>query len=191
MDTSLALLLSLCSLWGLLEGWLILRDRARGKGTTTGDSRTRYYNILSMTLSPIAAAVMTAIPGVNALGIRSAWVFGAGVGVMSLGLGLRIWSIAVLGKYFRTTIELEADQKVIQTGPYRLIRHPSYAGLILTCIGYGAALQNAVSFAVVVTFPALALIHRIKIEEDAMAAGMGATYRAYQAGTKRLIPGIW
>jgi protein-S-isoprenylcysteine O-methyltransferase Ste14 len=191
MDIHTVTLIAVASLWGLFEAWLLLRDRARGKGKTASDGRTRSYNILAVTLSPLVAAVMTSIPWVNGLGVRSGWVFWTGIGVMALGMGLRMWSVAVLGKYFRTTIELEDDQQVIRTGPYRLIRHPSYAGLILTCIGYGAALQNAVSFAIAAAFPAIALIHRIKMEETALASGMGAAYAAYQAGTKKLIPGVW
>ena len=110
---------------------------------------------------------------------------------MVLGLGLRIRSVAALGKYFRTTIELEDNQKVNQTGPYRHIRHPSYTGLLLTCIGYGAALQNIISFIIVVTFPTMALLYRIKMEETTLAAGMGSAYISYQKKTKKLIPGIW
>jgi protein-S-isoprenylcysteine O-methyltransferase Ste14 len=144
-----------------------------------------------MTFSPTMAAILTAIPIARDLGVRSRYVFGIGIGIMALGLSLRIWSIAVLGKYFRTTIELENNQRVVQSGPYRFIRHPSYTGLILTCIGYGFALQNILSFAIVVTLPTIALLHRIDMEEEILAAGMGEAYGTYQKSTKKLIPGIW
>jgi len=108
-----------------------------------------------------------------------------------MGLSLRVWSIAVLGKNFRTTIELESSQPVVQSGPYRFSRHPSYVGMILTCIGYGFALQNILSVIIVVTLQTVALLHRIYMEEEVLAAGMGEAYGTYQKRTTRLIPGIW
>lgn len=191
MDVYTIILIAISALWIVLEAWLIIRDRKRGKGKTTIDGRTRYYNFISLTVSPIAAAILTGVPDVRSLGIRNAYVFGIGCGIMALGLGLRLWSIIVLGKYFRTTVEVDENQRVIQNGPYRLIRHPSYTGLILTCIGYGVALQNAISFLIVIVFPTIALLYRIGIEETALAAGMGAEYESYQMHTKKLIPGIW
>jgi protein-S-isoprenylcysteine O-methyltransferase Ste14 len=184
-------LIVLSAFWAGLEAWLIIRDRRRGKGKTATDSKTRNYNFLAITLSPGVAAAANAMPGLNDLGVRSFPVFSVGVCVMALGLALRIWSVAVLGKYFRTTVELEDNQKVIQSGPYRVIRHPSYTGLLLTCLGYGIALQNMVSLVVVVAFPTMALLHRIRMEETTLAAGMGVAYVSYQKRTKKLIPGIW
>ena len=55
----------------------------------------------------------------------------AGVLVMWSGLALRVWAIAALGSGFRTTVEVEPGQAVVSSGPYRWIRHPSYAGLLL------------------------------------------------------------
>lgn len=191
MDNCTILLVAVSAIWAALEGWLILRDRKRGKGKTDVDGRTRLFNFFSMTFSPSMAAILTAIPLARDLGVRSRYVFGIGIGIMATGLGLRIWAIAVLGKYFRTTIELEKGQRVVQRGPYGLIRHPSYTGLILTCIGYGLALQNILSFVMAVTLPTLALLHRIAMEEDVLAVGMGEAYGAYQKRTKKLIPGIW
>jgi protein-S-isoprenylcysteine O-methyltransferase Ste14 len=191
MEVFTIMLIAASSFWAILEAWLILRDRKRGKGSTALDSRTRRFNFFSMSFSPITAAIITSIPILKDLGVRSACVFGIGITVMALGLSLRIWSIAVLGQYFRTTIGLEDNQKVVQSGPYRFVRHPSYAGLILTCVGYGVALQNLISFIVVVTLPTMALLHRIDIEEKVLASGLGEAYVSYQKKSKKLIPGVW
>jgi protein-S-isoprenylcysteine O-methyltransferase Ste14 len=191
MDAYTILLAAVSAFWATLEAWLILRDRKRGKGKTDVDGRTRLFNFFSMTFSPAVAAILTAIPIAQDLGVRSRLVFGIGIGIMALGLSLRIWSVAVLGRYFRTTIELEDNQRVVQSGPYRLIRHPSYTGLILTCIGYGFALQNILSFVIVATLPTIALLHRIDMEEKVLTVGMGEAYGTSQKRTKKLIPGIW
>ena len=82
-----------------------------------------------------------------------------------LGLALRIWAIAALGGAFRTTVEVEPGQTVVSTGPYRWIRHPSYAGLLLIVAGFGAALGN----------------YRV----------LGEAYRTYQSDRARLIPRLW
>ena len=110
---------------------------------------------------------------------------------MLLGLILRHWSIISLGKFFRTTIELEKGQKVIDNGPYRHIRHPSYAGIILFFIGYGIVSKDWLSLGVDVCLPIASLVYRIQIEEKALAEGMGQDYVAYQKRTKKLLPGIW
>jgi protein-S-isoprenylcysteine O-methyltransferase Ste14 len=104
---------------------------------------------------------------------------------------LRYWSIYILGKYFRTTVEVEESQKIVQKGPYKWIRHPSYSGIILFCIGYGIAVQNWLSLIIAVSLPTIALLYRIKIEEEALVKGIGTEYEVYQKKTKKLIPGIW
>ena len=118
-------------------------------------------------------------------------IFWVGIIIIYLGLFLRYWSINVLGKYFRTTVELEENQKIIQRGPYKWIRHPSYSGIILFCIGYGLAVQNWLSLIIAVSLPTVALLYRIKIEEEALIKGIGTEYEVYQKKTKKLIPGIW
>ena len=109
--------------------------------------------------------------------------------------GSRAYSTALvdhrMGKYFRTTIELEKGQKVVQEGPYKYLRHPSYPGIILFFIGYGLLSKNWLSLAIAVCLPTLSLVSRIQIEEVALAEGLGAEYTAYQKKTKKLVLGIW
>jgi protein-S-isoprenylcysteine O-methyltransferase Ste14 len=56
---------------------------------------------------------------------------------MWLGLTIRLWAIVALGRAFRTTVEVDAGQAVVSTGPYRWVRHPSYSGLLLIVTGFG------------------------------------------------------
>jgi protein-S-isoprenylcysteine O-methyltransferase Ste14 len=86
---------------------------------------------------------------------------------------------------------VEESQKIVQKGPYKWIRHPSYSGIILFCIGYGLAVQNWLSLIIAILLPTIALLYRIKIEEEALVKGIGTEYEAYQKKTKKLIPGIW
>jgi protein-S-isoprenylcysteine O-methyltransferase Ste14 len=118
-------------------------------------------------------------------------LFWIGMMILSIGFLLRHWSIRILGEYFRTTIEIEKDQKVIQKGPYRYIRHPSYSGIILFFFGYGLAYQNWISVVIAVIFPTIALLYRIRNEESVLIKEIGIEYQKYKNKTKKLIPGIW
>ena len=98
---------------------------------------------------------------------------------------------ALLGTSFRTTVETHKNQKVKTDGPYRLVRHPSYSGLLLLSSGYGIAQANWLSLIVAVALPLAALLYRIRVEEATLANSLGTEYREYQTHTKKLIPWIW
>ena len=178
-------------LWLAAEAYLILRDRTRGKGKREIDRRTRNFNTIATLVALVLAPIANWVP-VLRFGVPGPTVvFWLGIAVMFLGLFLRHWSIIVLGRYFRTTIELEKGQKVIQKGPYKYVRHPSYAGIVLFFVGYGLLSKNWLSLFAAVCLPTASLVYRIRIEEVALAEGLGAEYAAYQGKTKKLIPGIW
>ncbi len=177
--------------WIAVETYLILRDKVGSKGTTTLDRRTRNYNAISLALGLCLSPVICSIPALRFAGFQSPIAFWVGIFAMCFGFLLRHWSIYVLGKFFRTTVELEKEHKLVRRGPFRYIRHSSYSGMILFCIGYGLVAQNWLSLIAAVLFPTVALLYRIKIEEAALVQGIGAEYEEYQKSTKRLIPMIW
>jgi protein-S-isoprenylcysteine O-methyltransferase Ste14 len=177
--------------WIAAEAYLIRRDHVRGKGTTTIDRKTRIYNTISLAMAVILSPIICWLPIFRFAGIGSPIVFWIGIVIVCLALLLRHWSIHVLGRYFRTTVEIEKGHKVIQTGPYKYIRHPSYSAIIVFCIGYGLIAQNWLSLIIAVSIPTISLLYRIKIEEAALIRGIGTEYKDYQKKTKRLIPGIW
>ncbi len=185
------LIFGISAIWIGLEIWLVVRDKLTGKGKTQHDQGTRNYNFISIATSMTVAGLLNGISIFWFTGSRIKILFWVGFGVMIMGLAFRIWAIIVLGKYFRTTVELDERPTVVRTGPYRWIRHPSYSGLLLACLGYGIALQNWLSLLVVITLPAMALLHRIRVEEEVLVRGIGKEYIEYQQRTKRLIPGIW
>jgi protein-S-isoprenylcysteine O-methyltransferase Ste14 len=114
-----------------------------------------------------------------------------GLVLMGLGLVVRMWAISHLGRFFTVNVAVAADQRIIDTGPYRSVRHPSYTGLLLLAVGLGLCLGNFVSLAVVV-IPMIALmLKRMRVEEEALAEALGNAYREYMGRTKRLIPGIY
>ena len=122
------------------------------------------------------------------LGPWSAWL-GAFLAVG--GTLFRQWAIRTLGRYFTRSVRVSSDQPVVQDGPYRWVRHPSYTGAVLAAAGVGLALGNAVSLACL-SFASLAAFgYRIHVEEKALVEAIGEPYRSYRSRTKGLIPFVW
>jgi protein-S-isoprenylcysteine O-methyltransferase Ste14 len=114
----------------------------------------------------------------------------AGVAIIWAGLLLRGWAIATLGRFFRRDIQVAADQVVVSSGPYAAIRHPAYAGNMLTFAGAGVLLANWGSLAALVTVPLVGVVRRA-VEETLVAERLGEPYRRYAARTARLVPHVW
>jgi protein-S-isoprenylcysteine O-methyltransferase Ste14 len=111
--------------------------------------------------------------------------------LMVAGLSIRWWAIVVLGRYFTTNVAVHEQQPVMQSGPYRFVRHPSYVGALLAFAGIGIVMHNWLSILVLLVPVMLALLYRIAVEERALLATLGAPYAEYCRQTKRLIPGIF
>ncbi|MEU4250708.1 isoprenylcysteine carboxylmethyltransferase family protein [Amycolatopsis sp. NPDC026612] len=135
---------------------------------------------------PIGRAV---VPGAGIGG--GAWLFASGIVLGWLGLLLRWWSFAALGEYFTVTVRTAEDQPVVERGPYRVLRHPSYTGLLLTFAGGGLVVANWVSAAGAVAVLLAALSHRLRIEERALGEALGDRYRQFAANRARLVPFVW
>ncbi len=184
------------AVWLVLELSLRVRDRSRGQGSTGQDRGTRTLNFALVVVAVVAADVPSAVIGKHSpLRIPGAgtdgWPIVAGLVIIWLGLALRVWAIVVLGRSFRTTVEVDADQAVVSRGPYRWVRHPSYTGLLLIAAGFGLAYSNWPGLAICLLLPAAATLRRIQVEESELTRVLGDPYRAYRDRTKRLIPGVW
>ena len=118
-------------------------------------------------------------------------LFAVGIVLMWAGIGFRFWAFATLGRYFTFTVMTSADQPVVSSGPYRIVRHPSYAGALLALIGIAFVQGSWLSLAVNIVIPAVGMVNRIRVEERALVAALGEPYVAYAAGRKRLMPFVW
>jgi protein-S-isoprenylcysteine O-methyltransferase Ste14 len=174
--------------WAVLELSLRVHERLQGRGGTARDRATRVLIAITLGTSIALAATIasrTAAPRIaapyRAAGLIAMWV----------GLAIRVWAIAALGRAFRTTVEVDPGQPVVSSGPYRWIRHPSYSGLLLFTTGFGLTTGSWLALAICAVVPVPALLRRIHVEEVELAAVLGDPYRAYQGQTKRLIPGVW
>ncbi len=113
-----------------------------------------------------------------------------GVVLFAAGGALRIWPVFVLGRRFSGLVAIQTGHTLVTNGPYRLIRHPSYLGLLVNSLGWGLAFRSAagVLLAALLIPPLLA---RIRAEERLLQTEFGAEYDAYRARTFRLFPGVF
>ena len=107
------------------------------------------------------------------------------------GLILRWWAIFSLGKFFTVDVAIADDHRLVVRGPYHLMRHPSYTGMLLAFAALAGTFQNWLSLACILVPILAALAYRIYVEEIALEATFGDEYRQYAAETKRLIPGVF
>lgn len=118
-----------------------------------------------------------------------AWpLFVAGLMLMAAGIAIRWWAIGVLGRFFTPDVRIRSDQTVVERGPYRWVRHPSYSGLIICFVGLGLALSNWLSLVVLFVVPFVGLEVRMNAEERALLTSLGDDYRRFCATRPRLFP---
>ena len=186
--------------WGLAELALRLRlmlrsgigERLRTWSAQAGERLrewTFFVVVPVMAVSVIAALWLVRFRWAATGGGPAVAVVGELVAVA--GIGLRVWAIVTLDRFFTFIVGIAADHRVVQRGPYRMLRHPGYSGALLTLLGIGIVLGNWLSLLVIFLPSALALGVRIQVEERTLAHALGSEYRDYADRTARLIPGIW
>jgi len=140
----------------------------------------------------IAVALLLAWQGI--VRFAASWrmpLLWTGCVVMAAGLLLRAWSVRVLAEHFTVDVAIRPGHALIRSGPYRLLRHPSYTGALLTFYGFSLALGSAVSLAVIAVVVTAAFLWRIEVEEAVLRRAFPETYAQYARETKRLIPFVW
>jgi protein-S-isoprenylcysteine O-methyltransferase Ste14 len=178
-------------LQAILIGWaaieVLLRLRNLGGRTT-----------LDWTFGLVVASVFAATNlGFHAAHVHST-VFGGGwtpvavgLAVLAAGVALRTWAILTLGRLFKFVVVIQDGHRVVESGPYRLLRHPSYTGALVAFLGAGLALDSWLSMLALVAIPLVAILVRIRVEEAELASALGPSYTSYAARTRRLVPGLW
>ena len=175
------------AVWAIFEVRQALQHRPEAKSVDRG---SRIAVRLSTLIAVVGAAffnksVRSATITTEAL---AAWI---GLFVMWCGIGLRLWSFQTLGRYFTFTVQTSQDQPVISAGPYRVIRHPGYSGILLAVIGIGFVIDNWASLAALAGATTCGIIYRITVEERALSRDLGGRYQSYAESRKRLVPWVW
>ena len=175
--------------FGAVAEALLLTRRRDG---IPSQDRATLWVIALATRGAAAAAILIAadIPSLRA-GANNWGTLAAGMAVAVAGTALRGWAIVTLGRHFRRVVTIEPGQTLIRAGPYRWLRHPSYAGLLLVYAGLGLALGSWVSAAAAPAILLVGLLPRIRVEEKALATAFPAEYPDYAGSTARVLPHVW
>ncbi len=184
------LLESLVLLWFLLEivgGGIIPMLRRSGGAIKRKDSGSKLLISASLFVAVYIAIMLIN----NNIAMLPDWFFYPGVFLMVIGLLVRQWAIFILGRFFTTTVSVQKNQKVVDYGPYRYIRHPAYSGLLIFGIGMVVALQSWGGILVMLVILGLAIGYRIHVEEKVLISKLGDDYIRYMKKTKRLIPFVF
>ncbi len=182
--------------WGVLvwvtvpEMRLLRAARKSGALRSEQDAGTGNLVIRGTNVVLPAAIAFAFLFGAATFAHRKFFLF-AGVALLIAGGLLRRHCFKMLGKHFTYGVQVLANQPVVSSGAYRLVRHPSYLAGMLMFAGWGVALTNWVSVALLVVGPALFYARRILVEERELVATIGEPYEHYMRRTKRLIPYVY
>lgn len=115
------------------------------------------------------------------------------IGAISIVAGtfLRAYSVWTLGRFFTLSVQVNSKQKIIQTGPYKYLRHPAYSGSILSLIGISLCFRNIIGLIGTLVIIAIIYGYRIKVEEQMLEKIFNNSYKGYKKRTKKIIPFIW
>lgn len=122
---------------------------------------------------------------------RTSWMEVSGAGLVVVGVVLFVWARRTLGTNYSGRLSTKQGQQLVQNGPYRVIRHPAYAGFLLMALGLAIGYSSLVGIAAIVFALVPAAIYRIGVEDKLLAEHFGTQFYKYAEQTRRLIPGIW
>jgi len=157
--------------------------------------KTDRYSMLAIIASALGCQILAVVEwghfSAHPEAVDRPWVVSGALAMMIAGLWLRLWAIRTLGHFFTAAIRVQHGQDVVTSGPFAIVRHPSYLGSYVTIVGSALLLEAYSSALLTLIAVFLAYVVRIKTEEDVMTSSFGAKYREYARRIPCLIPGIW
>jgi len=115
----------------------------------------------------------------------------AGLVLILLAVMIRVWARLHIRGLYSGHVEVQAGHQLVQSGPYRFIRHPGYTGLLLMTLGVAVGYSSLIGLIAIPVLLLTGLAYRMKVEEGLLTGQFGEAYRIYARNTKKLIPGIW
>lgn len=116
---------------------------------------------------------------------------GGGIACAIASFKLRWSAIAALGKFWSLHVEIRDNHEFVQSGPFQIVRHPTYFSMILELLAFGLICSAWWMLAVIPFLFVPALILRLRLEEPALVEKFGDAYRDYQRRVPMLIPYKW
>jgi len=175
----------------LVSEFIYTFSRRAERNSRVNDSYSGLVIKLSLGTAVLLANWLMRVETWATISWRPVLIFGLGIVLILGGVAFRWYAIRVLGKYFSVQLAVQPGQIVMEEGPYRWIRHPSYTGSLITMLGFGMAFSN---WLCLVSVPLIALIgysYRANVEERMLVTALGESYREYMKNTKRFIPFVY
>jgi protein-S-isoprenylcysteine O-methyltransferase len=186
--------LPLASMLGLVfalsELGLTLKKRSKESSARIADQGSLSLLWIVILVSVVLAFNLVYLAPAAAMADAPEWRL-LGAALFVAGLVLRWYSIIHLGRFFTVNVAIATDHRLIDTGPYRFIRHPSYTGALMAFLGLGLCMANWASLAALIVPVWLVFLRRMQVEETALLRAFAASYEDYMQRTKRLIPGVY
>lgn len=166
--------------WILAEFRVAIGENKRDKGNDQGTCEAYAIARFITMLTAFAVDSVWSRPGL--------WL-PAGLTLFFGGIALRACAIRTLGRFYSHRVRTPEGRTIVSTGPYRFLRHPAYAGMLLAHIGVLVLFFNGFLLVTLVGVFVPALVRRIRVEEGHLLAI--PEYREFAATRARLAPGIW
>jgi protein-S-isoprenylcysteine O-methyltransferase len=180
------LFLAVCAPWVISEVILLVLVRSKKNSVDRDEGSIVLLNATIYICVAIGVCLgFLGIGHIHGLSFMIPWL---GLCLIVLGLFVRWVSILTLRKYFTTNVVIQNDHRLIKTGIYRFIRHPSYSGSLISFLGLGLAFVNWLAAIILVAPITIAFMKRMKIEERALENAFGEEYRTYCKSTWLLFP---
>jgi protein-S-isoprenylcysteine O-methyltransferase Ste14 len=167
--------------------WILIETKISKEELNKGN-KTSDYGTCELYAIGQAAVFLSALWCISAWQSPNLFHF-IGFTTFLVGIAYRLWAIKTLGKYYSHIVREIAGHQIVESGPYRYIRHPAYAGMILANLGIVIFFFNWITLALFALILIPAIILRIIIEEKTLTKI--AKYVDYAKNRPRLIPGIW
>jgi protein-S-isoprenylcysteine O-methyltransferase Ste14 len=176
-------------IWAFLPEYKIIQSaRAEAKKEGSKDAGSVKFLMLVMQTSSLVAFPLAWFTQMHVSEPTRLAVFYGGVAMLALGSVLRRLCWKALGEHFTGDVRARAGQPVIQTGPYRWVRHPSYTAGILMNVGIAFALTSWPTVGILFVASIVAYAYRVRVEERAMVSEIGAPYAEFIRTRKRFVP---
>ena len=140
---------------------------------------------------PLASRVRLTLPKYLKAANSSLPLVLLGLALIVGGLWIRYSAMRTLASFFTYAVEVQEQHRLVETGMYRIVRHPGYLGQLLVFLGIGLALANWISLLGLALPIGLAFSRRIAVEEQALRQHFAGAYEAYARRSWRLIPWLY
>jgi len=117
------------------------------------------------------------------------WRAGGGLVLFAFGLGFAIWARLHIGRNWGTPMSLKDEPELVTSGPYRLVRHPIYSGILMAGVGTAVALNWL--WVIAVMLAGVYFVYSATVEEHNLTVQFPDAYPAYKRSTKMLVPFIF